>query len=139
MTLLFTLFAISCSGDSTKDTTDSNQDDIISIQAPDDSIVVFAASDVEQATIDNTVLWLEKAQDLWYTEDTFGWEHDLYSPIYLVLVGDDMQATIDLEEQYCDHLHENHPVSVEYSRCTYIDPNCENGSCLFTDLALPDF
>ena len=133
MTFLFTLFAISCGGDTTKDTTNSDEDDIISIQPPDESVIVFAASDVEQSTIDHTVLWLEMAKDIWFTEDTFGWEHNLYSPIYLVLVGEDMQATIDLEEQYCDHLHENHPVSVEYSRCTYVDPSCENGICLFTD------
>ena len=58
MISIFTLLAISCGGDATKDTTDSNQDDIISIQVPDGEIVVFAASDVEQATIDHTVLWL---------------------------------------------------------------------------------
>ena len=133
MTFLFALLTISCGGDATKDSADSNQDDIISVQAPDDSIVVFAASDVESSTIDHTVLWLEMAQDIWFTEDTFGWEHDLYSPIYLVIVGEDMEATIELEEQYCDHLHENHPVSVEYSRCNYVDPNCENGICLFTE------
>ena len=100
--------------------------------------LVFAASDVEQSTIDLTLDWFDIAKSTWFTEDTFGAEHELYFPTYLVLTGDDLQATIDLEQRYCEHLYEHHAESVEHSRCNtnHIDPNCEHGICLFTEYAL---
>lgn len=100
--------------------------------------LIFAASDVEQATIDLTLEWFDVAKNEWCTEETFGAEHGLYSPTYLVIAGDDLQATIDLEQRYCEHLYENHENSVDHSRCNEnnIDPNCENGICLFTEYAL---
>ncbi len=143
MTILFSLLSFSCrdqaSDENSADGNFLDQHDTASSTESEPetegSIVVFAASDVGDSTIETTVEWLEKAQSLWYTEGTFGSENDLYSPIYLILVGDEMQATIELEEEYCDHLYEHHGESVEYSRCNtnYTDPNCEHGICLFTE------
>jgi hypothetical protein len=98
-----------------------------------DSPVVFAASDVDQSSIDRTIEWFGVANNAWYTEDSFGWGQ--YDPVYLVLVGEDMQATIDLEQRYCDYLNEHHPDSAEYSSCNpnYTDPSCQYGICMFTE------
>ncbi len=113
------------------DTADQEEDSGQSsaIAAP----VVFAASDVDQSAIDRTLEWFDVAANAWFTEDTFGAEQNLYSPVYLVMTGDDMQATIDLEQEYCAHLNQYHTDTVEYSRCNYSDPNCEQGICLFTE------
>ena len=137
MPFLFFFLAISCTTDVTDKVTDQ-QEDTASTSETETSdggselITVFAADDVSQSTIDLTLEWMERAQDLWYTEDTFGWENDLYSPIYLVIVGEDMQATIDLEQRYCEHLEDNHADSINLTPCDYYNPNCQGGICFFT-------
>ncbi|MEC7984330.1 MAG: hypothetical protein VX278_04150 [Myxococcota bacterium] len=129
---------LACSSDTVNDDTaqtdtvldeDSDSEDVESAAQP----IVFAASDVDPSSIELTLDWFAIAQDEWFTDDTFGATHNLYFPVYLVITGEDMDATIALEQEYCAHLNDYHAETVAYSRCNYTDPNCENGICLFTE------
>ena len=122
----FLFFAISCTAEVT-DKINAQQEDTATAPFENELVTVFAADDVSPSTIDLTLEWLERAQELWYAEDTFGWENDLYSPVYLVIVGEDMQATVDLEQRYCEHLEENHTDSINLTPCNY--PNLLGGHC----------
>ena len=132
---LFLAVLFACSSNKTLEETGTGH---INNDTIPDLPLVFAASDVEQSTIVLTQRWFDIAVNEWFMEDTFGAEHELYSPTYLVLTGDNMQATIELEQRYCNHLYEHHTDSVEYSRCNenHIDPTCEHGICLFTEYVL---
>lgn len=139
MNNLLIVTLLSCSPDSIVEDTSINIENVVpNNESTDDFPLVFAASDVEQSTVELTLEWFDVAKNEWFTEDSFGTEHELYSPTYLVMTGDDLQATIDLEQRYCDHLYEHHENSVLYSRCNEnnTDPNCEHGICLFTEYAL---
>ncbi len=131
--LPFVVF-LSCTTDKVIDTSTDQTDSGDNSQT--DSPVVFAASDVEQSAIDRTLEWFSVAENEWFTEDSFGW--DLYHPVYIVLVGEDMQATIDLEQRYCEHLNEHNADTVEYSNCNpnHTDPSCQDGICLFTEYVI---
>ena len=108
MTIIFALLAISCGGDSMKDTANWMKTTSFQSKVPDESIV-FAASDVEPSTIDHTVCGLKWRR-------TFGLPKTplaIYSPIYLVIVGGHAIHN-RFGRKYLDHLNESHPVSVEY-------------------------
>jgi hypothetical protein len=125
---------LSCTKDKSIETTgitEPTSDSGENVQS--DSPMVFAASDVSQSSIDKTLEWFSVAENAWYTEDSFGW--DQYHPVYIVLVGEEMQAAIDLEQEYCTHLNEHYPESVDYSPCNSNnnDPSCQDGICLFTE------
>lgn len=141
MPILFSLLVFSCSNNASEKSTDSEADTATDSTDGSQSITeedtvlftVFAATDVPQSSIDRTTEWLTMAQDLWYTENTFGWDNDLYDPVYLVMVGEDMQSTIDLEQRYCEHLEVHHAETISLTPCNYPDPNCQDGICFFTE------
>ena len=132
MFYLYVLLA--CSDDPAKQSALEEETDI-----PEDAAstavnpVVFPASDVADSTVDLILNWFAVADEAWFTEDSFGW--DQFNPVYIAITGEDMPATIDMEQQYCSYIQENHPDSVQHSKCnpTYVDPNCSDGICLFTE------
>ena len=93
----------------------------------------FAASDVSAATLDIISGAVEVADDVWFTTDAGG--RDQFDPIYIAVVGDDVDAAIAAESAFCGHLASEHPDFHATSRCNRSPPGCAIGVCYFADLA----
>ena len=101
----------------------------------DYKIKVFAASDVSQKAIDKTTKWLGLAERTWFTKNKT--TPELAYPILLVLVGENMDAAIELEQRLCAEIKEtfaDHYLKA-YDSCKPW-PECEFGTCYITEYAL---
>ena len=92
----FLFFAISCTAEVT-DKINAQQEDTAATTDTDplenELVTVFAADDVSPSTIDLTVEWLERAQELWFAEDTFGWQAPDYKSPMLNISGPDTSTS----------------------------------------------
>ncbi|MBL7014083.1 MAG: hypothetical protein ISR83_06655 [Candidatus Marinimicrobia bacterium] len=83
-------FAVSCSNSTEPKYTEAFTDTWGEITS--DNPKTFAASDVSQATIDLTLKWLKTASDAWGN----------YGPLEIWFVGDSHDATIELDNLWCN-------------------------------------
>ena len=87
----------------------------------------------DAATVDLISGAFSVADDVWFTEDAAG--RDQFNPVYIAVVGTDVDASIEAETAFCDHLQSEHPDFHAMSRCARPPSDCAVGVCYFADLA----
>ena len=63
--------------------------------------VIFAASDVSQAHIDETIKWFNRAKQAWFKKDSPAFQK--FSPLYLAIIGTDVDAAKKLNKEFCNY------------------------------------
>ncbi len=98
-------------------------------------VTILVASDVSQASINITKKGLDLAESTWFNKGSNAWNY--FHPILLIIVGNDMDAAIELENRLCLEIKENFPDSYQHSRCNprNKDSNCKYGVCYITEYA----
>ena len=79
-------------------------------------VVVYAASDLTEDQITKTKKWFDVGASAWLTPDSVGAAN--FYPVYLVILGKDMDAGIELEDELCSYLQKQHPVNYRNTKCT---------------------
>ncbi|MBT7013403.1 MAG: hypothetical protein HN962_00475, partial [Actinobacteria bacterium] len=85
-----------------QDTTTTTVQEVLSPFLDDEIIRVFPASDLPQQTVDLTVQYTNEAYDLWMANDYYG--KSQAKAIYVMITGSDMQAGMNANLAYCNHL-----------------------------------
>lgn len=93
----------------------------------------FAASDVEAETLELISGAFAVADSAWFTAEAGG--HLQFNPVYIAVVGEDVDAAVAAEAELCAHLESEHPDFHAVSRCTNPPFGCDTGVCYFAQLA----
>ena len=91
----------------------------------DEKIRVFAASDLNQDTVNSTLEFANEAYDLWMSENYYGICQA--KAIYLMITGSDIDAGRKANQEHCDFLKDMKYESAEWCSATTSDGYVNNG------------
>lgn len=91
----------------------------------DEKIRVFAASDLNQETVNSTLEFTNEAYELWMSDKYYGICQA--KAIYLMITGSDIDAGRKANQEYCDFLKDMKYESAEWCSGTTSDGYVNNG------------
>ena len=91
----------------------------------DEKIRVFAASDLNQETVNSTLEFTNEAYDLWMSEEYYGICQA--KAIYLMITGSDIDAGRKANQEFCDFLKDMKYKSAEWCSNDTSDGYVRNG------------
>ena len=91
----------------------------------DEKIRVFAASDLNQETVNSTLEFANEAYDLWMSEEYYGICQA--KAIYLMITGSDIDAGRKANQEFCDFLKDMKYKSAEWCSNDTSDGYVRNG------------